>query len=487
VNGKRGVFAALAGATLLAVVLLGFGVLQLVRIAARSELGGIETFGFALVLGATALVLPAAVGWFAYRALDRQVESLTAEIDATPTDGTHRAIVVEGSGAAGELASATTRIVAEFADRVEAGHRESRLLQSVVGAMKEGMVVLGPDRKIRVANEAFRQLFRTPFEPVGRLLAEVVRDPAVFRELEASLPPGGEIRESLLHLPGSGRSFELRVSPLSGNSADESVGALILFFDVTRLEALERVRREFVADVSHELRTPLTSIKAFVENLMEERLVDRDESLRFLEIVRKHTDRMGALIDDLTDLSLIETGAVTLDMAPIDVHELARDVVAQFAFRAESAGVAVRLDLPSPFPLLADHRRLWQVLVNLVDNGIKFSHRGGAVVIAGDVREGRPRITVTDTGVGIPPEALEQVFHRFFRADKARSRELGGTGLGLAIVKHLMRLHGGQVSVVSELGRGATFTLEFPPPPRSGGSDQGLEEGSSLRTGTGGS
>ena len=486
-NGRRRVLTALASVTLLAVVLLGFGVLQLAGLASRGELAGIETFGFALILGATALVLPSAVGWFAYRALDRQIESLTAEVDAAPTDGTHWAFVVEGRSSAGELASALTRLVAELADRVEDGRRESRLLQSVVGAMKEGMVVLGPDRKIRVANEAFRQLFRTPFDPVGRLLAEVVRDPAVFRELEASLPPGGEIREILLHLAGPGRSFELRVSPLAGSTPDEPSGALILFFDVTRLEALERVRREFVADVSHELRTPLTSIKAFVESLIEERLVDRDESLRFLEIVGKHADRMGALIDDLTDLSLIETGAVALDLAPLDAREVAHDVVAQFAFRAGAAGVALRLELPSPFPLIADQRRLEQVLVNLVDNAIKFSKPGGTVRIAGGVSDGRPRITVEDTGVGIPPEALEQVFHRFFRADKARSRELGGTGLGLAIVKHLMRLHDGQVTVVSELGRGATFTLEFPPQPPDGSPDQGLASGFNPSTGTGGS
>jgi two-component system phosphate regulon sensor histidine kinase PhoR len=473
--------------TLLAVVLLGFGVVQLASIAARGDLAGIETFGFALVLGATALVLPSAVGWFAYRALDRQVEALTAEVDDTPKDGTLRTFVVEGHDSAGELASALTRLVSELGERVEDGRRESRLLQSVVGAMKEGMVVLGHDRKIRVANEAFRQLFRTPFDPVGRLLAEVVRDPAVFRELEASLPPGGEIRETLLHLPGPGRSFELRVSPLSGSHPSEPSGALILFFDVTRLEALERVRREFVADVSHELRTPLTSIKAFVESLIEERLVDKDESLRFLGIVAKHADRMGALIDDLTDLSLIETGAVALDLAPQDAWEIAQDVIAQFAFRAQASGVTVRLDLPSPFPLIADQRRLEQVLVNLVDNAIKFSKPGGTVRIAGDVREGRPRITVEDTGVGIAPEALEQVFHRFFRADKARSRELGGTGLGLAIVKHLMRLHDGEVSVVSELGRGATFTLEFPPPPPAGPSDQGFALGFNPNVGTGGS
>jgi two-component system, OmpR family, phosphate regulon sensor histidine kinase PhoR len=487
VSGRRRVLAMLWGVTLLAVVLLGFGIVQLSSVASRGELGGAETFGFALILGATALVLPFAVGWFAYRGLDRQIESLTSQVDATPTDGTHRALVVTGSDSAGDLASALTRLVAELAGRVEDGQRESRLLQSVVVAMKEGMVVLGDDRKIRIANDAFRQLFRTPFDPVGRLLAEVVRDPAVFRELQAALPPGAEIRETLLHLPGSGRSFELRVSPVAGNSLDEPAGALVLFFDVTRLEALERVRREFVADVSHELRTPLTSIKAFVESLIDERLVDRDESLRFLEIVRKHADRMGALIDDLTDLSLIETGAVALDLAPLDAWEVARDVLAQFGFRAHAAGVEIRLELPSPFPLIADRRRLEQVLVNLVDNAIKFNRKGGVVRIAGSVAEGRPRITVEDTGVGIPPDALEQVFHRFFRADKARSRELGGTGLGLAIVKHLMRLHEGEVSVVSELGRGATFTLEFPPQPPSDPGNQGLAGGTRPRTGSGGS
>jgi two-component system phosphate regulon sensor histidine kinase PhoR len=137
--------------------------------------------------------------------------------------------------------------------------------------------------------------------------------------------------------------------------------------------------------------------------------------------------------------------------------------------------------------LIADRRRLEQVLVNLVDNAIKFNRKGGSVRIAGGVAEGRPRITVEDTGVGIPSDALEQVFHRFFRADKARSRELGGTGLGLAIVKHLMRLHEGEVSVVSELGRGATFSLEFPPQRPLDPGDQGLATGAKPRTGSGGS
>jgi len=482
VSGSRGVLAALLGASALAAVLMGLGVVRLAGVGSR---GGAETFGFALVLAVTVLAAPVAVGWFAYRSLEREVRALTAAADRVEAEAPPRVFAAEGSGPAGELASAMTRLVAELAGRVDEGRHESRLLRSVVGAMKEGMVVIGPDRKIRVANDAFRQLFRTPFDPVGRLLAEIVRDPAVFRELEAALPSGAEVRDTVLHLPGSGRSFELRVSPISGGPADPPA-VLILFFDVTRLEALERVRREFVADVSHELRTPLTSIKAFVENLLEERLADPVESLKFLEIVRKHADRMGALIDDLTDLSLIETGAVALDPTPLDAAEVVREVAAQLAFRARAADVEIRLELPSPFPLVADRRRLEQILVNLMDNAIKFGKSGGAVRVGGEVHDGRPRITVADSGIGIPAEALDKVFHRFFRADKARSRELGGTGLGLAIVKHLMRLHDGQVSVASEQGRGAAFTIEFPPQPDGAAADQGSSTSRNWGMGIGG-
>ena len=482
-SGSRGVLAALLGVAVLCALLLGFGVLQLAGIGSR---GGAEAFGFAVVLALTVLVVPVTVGWFAYRSLERDVRDLTDVVDQADIETRPPVFAVEGRGAAGELASAMTRLVADLAGRIDEGRHESRLLQSVIGAMKEGMVVVGPDRKIRVANDAFRQLFRTPFDPVGRLLVEIVRDPAVFRELEAALPSGDEVRDAVLHLPGSGRSFELRVSPLAGGATDQPPGALILFFDVTRLEALERVRREFVADVSHELRTPLTSIKAFVENLLDEKLADPVESLKFLEIVRKHADRMGALIDDLTDLSLIETGAVSLDPVPLDAAEVVREVAAQLAFRARAADVEIRLELASPFPLVADRRRLEQILVNLMDNAIKFGKSGGVVRVAGEVHDGRPRISVADSGVGIPADALDKVFHRFFRADKARARELGGTGLGLAIVKHLMRLHDGQVSVASEQGRGATFTLEFPPQPAGEAGGQGVSTSRNWGTGTGG-
>jgi len=320
-------------------------------------------------------------------------------------------------------------------------------------------VWVGPGRRIRLANDTFRQIFMVA-DPTGRLLAEVVRHPRVMRELDAALTEGRDVRETVFEMPGSGRSFEIRVTPLTGRDLP---GALVLFLDVTRLEALERVRRDFVANVSHELRTPLTSIKAFVETLLEERLEHREQSLSFLEIVRKHADRMGELIDDLTDLSQIETGAVALDVHDVDARALAAEVVAALSPKHREAKVEVALELPDPFPVRADRRRLEQILVNLVDNAIKFNKPGGSVRIGGLYDEGRPVVWVEDTGAGIPADSLEMVFNRFYRVDKARSRDVGGTGLGLAIVKHLMRLHGGQVRLESEPGKGSRFTLEFPP------------------------
>lgn len=340
-----------------------------------------------------------------------------------------------------------------------AAESERGLLLSLVGGMTEGLLVVDPDRRIRLANDAFRQIFLVGIDPVGHRLAEVVRNPTVLEEAEAALRGGGEDRESVVEFAGSGRTFQVHITPLRGRGDD---GALLLFFDVTRLEALERVRRDFVANVSHELRTPLTSIRAFVETLLEEQLENRPQSLEFLGIVRKNAERMGALIDDLTDLSLIETGAVTLEIHEVDAHEVAREVVAQLAHRYSGAEIEVKLDLPSPWGLRADRRRLEQILVNLVDNAIKFNRKGGLVRIGGEVGPGKRIIRVEDSGIGIPADSLDKVFHRFHRVDPERSRAAGGTGLGLAIVKHLMRLHGGEVHVESALGRGSRFTLEFP-------------------------
>lgn len=365
--------------------------------------------------------------------------------------------------AAESFAEPFRRLHGALLARVDEAEEERRLALSILAGMREGLVWLGPDRRIRLANETFRKTFAPPSDPIGLLLAEAVRSPAVMGEVERGLAGGGEPREAKFeHPPGSGRIFEVRVYPVESSSDPRGGGALLLFLDVTRLEALERVRRDFVANLSHELRTPLTSIRAFVETMRNDGLADREASLRFLGILERNVERMGELIDDLTDLSQIETGAIVLDLEELDAGEVAREVAAALAHRHARLGVEVRVTIPARFALRADRRRFEQILVNLVDNAMKFNRAGGRVEIGASVEGGRPVVSVADDGPGIPADSLETIFHRFYRVDRARSKEIGGTGLGLSIVKHLMRLHGGSVRVESELGRGARFVLEFP-------------------------
>jgi len=290
-----------------------------------------------------------------------------------------------------------------------------------------------------------------------------VRDRAVLAGFDAALLRGEPFREIIRIGPASERSFEINVVPLT-DSAGTQVGAIGILFDVTRLTALENVRREFVADASHELRTPLTSIKAFVETLLSGGLEDTSNNRRFLEIIKKHADRMEAILDDLTDLSLIETGAIALEIERLDLAMIAQELVDAMKPRAERYGVSVVSRVPPGATVVADRRRLEQILLNLLENAVKFSGSGATVTIRAETAGpmGGVRVLVEDTGIGIAPNTLEKIFHRFYRGEGARFREKGGTGLGLAIVKHLMRAHGGTVRAESEPGHGSRFILEFP-------------------------
>jgi two-component system phosphate regulon sensor histidine kinase PhoR len=234
-----------------------------------------------------------------------------------------------------------------------------------------------------------------------------------------------------------------------------------VFIDVTRIERLERVRQEFLSNISHELRTPLTSILAFVETLETSALEDQESAKRFLAIIRKNAARMNTLISDIIELSAIESGNVTVRAEPVPLAPLVTEVISSLAAQAAARAINVDNEVPISATVFGDARRLEQMLTNLIDNAIKFNREGGKVTVKFE-RGSRDQIMIVDTGEGIPAQYLDRLFERFYRVDRARSREVGGTGLGLAIVKHLARAHGGEVSVTSELGKGSTFTIELP-------------------------
>ena len=234
---------------------------------------------------------------------------------------------------------------------------------------------------------------------------------------------------------------------------------------IAELDRLERIRIDFVANVSHELRTPLTSIKGFVETLRDGALKDPADAARFLEIIRKHTDRIIALVDDLLTLSQVEGTGPALRLAPTDLADLLEEVAEGFRKRCEAKRLDLRLDLQRPARLDADRDRLAQVFGNLLDNAVKYTPEGGAVAVSLASEGGGWKVQVADTGIGIPVEHLPRIFERFYRVDKARSREMGGTGLGLSIVKHIVQAHGGTVDASNPPGRGTLFTVRLPAVP----------------------
>ena len=337
----------------------------------------------------------------------------------------------------------------------------AQLFEATMGGMREGLLVVNKDMKVIAANNAAKRLFSAAMPKLeSQRLTELTRNPAIYSAFLDALK--GEERTGVkVETHGMDRQvFDLRVVPLFANGSGPQ-GALGVFFDITRTEHLELVRQEFLSNVSHELRTPLTSILAFVETLQNGALDDRESSQRFLAIISKNASRMHGLIDDTLELTAIEGGNVQLRVSPLKLSDLVNEVTSNLDEKAEAHGIQLVNSVPPDTVVHADARRLERMITNLLDNGIKFGSEGGTVTIRFESGS-RDQIIVEDNGEGIPAQHLERLFERFYRVDRARSRDLGGTGLGLAIVKHLALLHGGEVTVKSELGKGTAFTIHLP-------------------------
>jgi two-component system, OmpR family, phosphate regulon sensor histidine kinase PhoR len=336
-----------------------------------------------------------------------------------------------------------------------------KLLETAINEMREGVLVIDSEMRVVASNRAARGLFTHVRDRIeSRRLTEITRNPALYDAFLDAVH-GQERVGVRVETYGEGRKiFDLRVVPLRSSEA-EIVGAVGVLFDITRLERLEIVRQEFLSNVSHELRTPLTSIMALAETLEAGAITDPDNNLRFLSIIQKNATRMQRLIDDILELSAIEAGNVSVVPETIQLRSLVEDVVASLSASAADRNISVENQVADRARVIADPHRLMQMLTNLIDNAIKFNRDAGTITIQFEHGD-RDRITVADTGEGIPGQHLDRLFERFYRVDRARSRELGGTGLGLAIVKHLAKAHGGEVMVSSRVGEGTQFTIELP-------------------------
>ena len=365
----------------------------------------------------------------------------------------------------GTLGRSLNVLAARLREKVQDLEQERAKVTAILDGMVEGVVAVDGHEHVLVMNERARAIFglgamrgeRKPF-------LEVIRNVELhelFRDSRAG-SPGLVLRREVRLAAPAGRVLEVQALPLA--LGGDEWGLVMVLHDVTELRRLEDVRTEFVANVSHELRTPLTAIHGYLETLLEGALEEPEHARKFLEIVFRHTERLGRLISDLAELSNIELGRITLALAPTPLGEVVDSVVAIIGPRAARGGVRLASAVPPGLvAVTADHDRLVQILINLVDNAVKYTPHGGDVRIGASLIAGdRVEVTVTDTGIGIPRSDLPRITERFYRVDKARSRELGGTGLGLAIVRHLVLAHGGELAIESEVEQGTTVRFTLP-------------------------
>src|SRR5882724_6280808 len=315
--------------------------------------------------------------------------------------------------------------------------------QALFNSMTEGVLILDYAGHVQLVNRSLQEFFGLKSDVRGQTIMEAFRLQELA-EVIRRLPEERIVQGHELALAGvQKRWLEVNAAAVLDRAGTQR-GAILVFHDLTRLKQLENTRQEFVANVSHELRTPLSLIKGFVETLLDGAKEDPELSARFLRTIEKHTDRLTYLIEDLLTISRLESGQIVMNLHDVDLREEAAHVVDDLQARA-------------------DADRLQQVLFNLVENAIKYGRSDGSVSIGGHANSGdRIELWVQDNGPGIPAESKERIFERFYRVDRARSRETGGTGLGLAIVKHIVQAHGGEVWVKSELGKGATFFFTLP-------------------------
>lgn len=373
--------------------------------------------------------------------------------------GDYRARAAAGDGG---LGAEVNRLAESVAATVADLSRDKAQLGAVLDQMTEAVVAVDAEGRVLVVNPALSRLLGVdPASARGRGYIESLRHQAISGLISAVLRDGSVLAQEVRLFTREELVFDAHAAPLLQQGA--VAGALVVLHDITRLRRLEQVRRDFVANVGHELRTPLASIKGFAETLREGAMGEPELAAEFLSTIEEHADRMSKLVDDLLDLAAIESGHRQPRLEAVELGPLCADVARQLEPQAEAAGVRVSALPMEGLPRArADREQLRQILVNLVSNAVKYNEKDGLVELSAEAWKGGLRVSVRDTGMGIPESDLPRVFERFYRVDKARSREAGGTGLGLAIVKHLVEAHGGEVSVESRQPGGSTFRFTLP-------------------------
>lgn len=361
----------------------------------------------------------------------------------------------------GDLARTLQRVAPRMRELLDTLKLEGARRDAILASMVEGVLAVDKDLRVIFCNNAFAKALgaQVPVHAGTPLLA-LVRDPGL-REILIGVLTSGERTEQRLRLPvAADHTFEVLAGPLAGPSTR---GALAILHDVTELERLERVRKDFVANVSHELRTPLAAIRGYAETLLSGALFDQENNRKFVEIIEAQATRLSNIASDLLTLSELESDAGPLQQPQtVSVRAAVESAVRTVESAASVRGVRLQCGPVEDLKAMGSELRLYQVLVNLLDNAVKFNRPDGEVSIEVRAIDAHVRIAISDTGIGIPSEDLPRIFERFYRVDKARSRAMGGTGLGLSIVRHVVEQMHGSIDVNSQLGKGSEFIVTIP-------------------------
>ncbi len=417
---------------------------------------------WALLAMAAAVLVAAIRAWQLWIRPWREIEKLVARLSRAEQPAT---FLISGAAEPRRIGLALESLFREQADLKRRAAERASGANAVFEALSDGLLIVNDRREIRFINPSFRNLFSMTEPDIGGPILDVIRDPVVDRLIEETLKTGAPARAELdVAGPDRQRPRQMQLSaaairdPAGGRS-----GAIVLFHDITELKQADQIRREFVANVSHELRTPLSILHGYIETLRDDPEMSRDDFERVLQVMNRHSDRLAVLLNDLLTLSQLESGTPYLQLSQVRLTELYAGIARDWGRRFAEKTISVEIDIAPSLPLIhADETRLQEVLYNLLDNSLKYSQPGGRIRLAGIRRDDHVVIEVSDNGPGISEADLPRIFERFYRTDKARSRELGGTGLGLSIVKHIAQMHGGSVEAESRLHQGTTIRVIIP-------------------------
>lgn len=395
------------------------------------------------------------------RSFSGRIDRLRTYIDGLPDAGLPDDELPGGNDELGSLAQSLRETAPKIRHLLDKLKLEGARREAILASMVEGVLAVDQELRVTFCNNSFARTMRarTPV-PEGMPLLELVRDPGLREILVTVLKTGQPLERRIELRSFQAHSFEVQAAPLAGLSAR---GALAILHDITELERLERVRKDFVANVSHELRTPLAAIRGYAETLLDGALEDQENNRNFVEIILAHATRLNNIASDLLVISELESNNTGAQPKPISIRGTLESALRTVESAARVRGVRLAASHMDDFQVMGYEIRLEQAFVNLLDNAVKFNRLNGEVRIeTGMSGSGTAVVTISDTGIGIPSDEIPRVFERFYRVDKARSRAVGGTGLGLSIVKHVLEQMGGSIRVESDLGKGSRFTVSLP-------------------------